>query len=177
MHNKRKRFGQNRANNVKKPKARALIGKPNQSNMSVAIQLKEASECLSSNGFPSAAQFIDVTKSEPIRMDLDVSMISPVAVAAPQAVDGPVPAPTPNPPPRRGRGRAPAQAPDPAPNPAPIEAPPVTPPPTTPERQAQINALYSAKTRRDLVFEAFASPSKATNFCLICSLTNALNSP
>ena len=138
-----------RSVNVKKPKARVLIGKPSQSSVSVALQLKEASERLSSNGFPSAAQFIDVTKSEPIRMDLDVSMISPVAVAAPQAVDGPVPAPTPNPPPRRGRGRAPAQAPDPAPNQVPIEVPPVIPPPMTPERQAQINAFYSTEIRRD----------------------------
>ena len=83
-----------RSVNVKKPKARVLIGKPSQSNVSVALQLKEASERLSSNGFPSAAQFIDVAKPEPTRVDLDVSMISPVTAAAPQAVDAPAPAPT-----------------------------------------------------------------------------------
>ena len=48
---KRERFHQQRAVNLKKPKARVLIGKPNQSNMSVALQLKEASERLSSNSF------------------------------------------------------------------------------------------------------------------------------
>ena len=84
---KRKQLNQQRSVNVKKPKARVLIGKPSQSDMSVALQLKEASECLSSNGFPSAAQFVDVTKPEPIRMDLDISMISPATVAAPEAID------------------------------------------------------------------------------------------
>ena len=72
-----------------------LIGKPNQSNMNIALQLKEASEYLSSNGFLSAAQLIEATKSEPIRMDLDTSMISPATVAAPEAVNAPAPIPTP----------------------------------------------------------------------------------
>ena len=111
--------------------------------MSVASQLREASERLSSNGFPSAAQLVDAAKPEPIRMDFDVAMTSPKAVVAPEAID--VPNPTPAPPARRGRRRAPAQAPDPAPS----LAPPATPPPITPERQAQINALFSAKARRD----------------------------
>ena len=88
--------------------------------------LKEASEHLSANGFPSTSQFIDVTKPEPIRMDLDISMISPVTVAAP----------IPDPPAQRaqrGRGRAPARPPDPAPQPAPVDVPIVNPP-ITPER-------------------------------------------
>ena len=80
---KRKHLNQQRSGNVKKPKPRALIGKPSQSVMSIALQLKEASERLSANGFPSASQFIDVTKPEPVRMDFDASMISPVTVAAP----------------------------------------------------------------------------------------------
>ena len=141
---KRKRHNQQRSVSLKKPKARAFIGKPSQSRVSIALRLREASERLSSNGFPSAAQLVDVTKPEPIRMDFDVSMISPVTVAAPEAIDAPAP-----PPARRGRRRAPAQAPDPAPNQAPIEAPPVIPTPMTPERQAQINAFYSTKIRRD----------------------------
>ena len=144
MHNKRRHLGQCRSSNIKKPKARALIGKPSQSDMSVALQLKEASERLRCNGFPSAAQFIDVAKPEPTRMDLDISMISPMTVAAPEVVDAPTPAPDPTPP-RRGRRRAPAQPPD----PVPIQVPAAAPPPTTPERQAEINAFYSAKTRRD----------------------------
>ena len=74
---KRKRLNQQRSVNFKKPKARVLIGKPNQSDMNIALQLREVSEYLSSNGFPSTAQFIDVTKPEPVRMDFDISMISP----------------------------------------------------------------------------------------------------
>ena len=141
---KRKRHNQQRSVSLKKPKARAFIGKPSQSRVSIALRLREASERLSSNGFPSAAQLVDVTKPEPIRMDFDVSMISPVTVAAPEAIDAPAP-----PPARRGRRRAPAQAPDPAPESAPNVALPATPPSITPERQAEINALYSAKARRD----------------------------
>ena len=96
---KRERLNQQRSVNLKKPKARALIGKPNQSDVSVAPRLREASERLSSNRFPSAAQLIDVTNPEPIRMDFDASMISPATVAAPEAIDAP--APTPAPPPAR----------------------------------------------------------------------------
>ena len=110
--------------------------------MSVALQLKEASERLSSNGFPRAAQLVDVAKPEPERMELDLSLLSPDAVVAPAAIE-PIDA-TPPPPARRGRRGAQAQPPDPAPI-----APSVTPPPVAPERQAQINALYSAKARRD----------------------------
>ena len=143
---KRKHFNQRRSNNVKKPKARALVGKPNQSSMNIALQLKEVSEYLSSNGLPSTAQFIDVTKPEPTRMDLDISMINPPIVAAPEAIYAPAPIPAPRV--RRGR-RAPAQAPDQAPEPAPNVVPPAVPPPITPEMQAQINAFYSTKVRRD----------------------------
>ena len=53
-----------------------LIGKPKQSSMNIALQLKEVSEYLSSNGFPSTAQFVDVTKPEPERMDLDIGIIT-----------------------------------------------------------------------------------------------------
>ena len=60
---KRKCLSQQRSINAKKPKARVLIGKPSQSDVSVASQLKEASERLSSNGLPSAAQLIDVAVS------------------------------------------------------------------------------------------------------------------
>ena len=112
--------------------------------MSVALQLKEASERLSSNGFPRAAQLVDVAKPEPERMELDLSLLSPDAVVAPAAIE-PIDATPPAPPPaRRGRRGAQAQPPDPAPI-----APSATPPPVAPERQAQINALYSAKARRD----------------------------
>ena len=97
MFNQRKRFNRARENNFKKAKGRVLIGKPNQSATNIAQQLKEVSEYLSSNGFPSAAQFVDVAKPEPTRMDLDISMISPTTVAAPQ-VDA-------NPRQVRGRGR------------------------------------------------------------------------
>ena len=62
---KRRRLNQQRSASFKKPKARALVGKPSQSDVSVALQLREASERLSSNGFPSAAQLIDATKPEP----------------------------------------------------------------------------------------------------------------
>ena len=134
MYNKRKYFGKNRAANIKRTKGRVLIGKPNQSNTNIALQLKEAAEYLSANGFPSTAQFIDVTKPEPVRMDFDISMISPTTVAAPQLVDA-------NPHQTRGRARAPAQEADPVPDPAQV--------PITPERQAQINAFYSTKVKRD----------------------------
>ena len=72
-------------------------------------------------------------------MGFDLSLVSPDAVVAPAAIE-PINA---TPPARRGRGGAQAQQPDPDP------APPVAPPPISPERQALINALYSAKTRRD----------------------------
>ena len=84
-------------------------------------------------------------------MDLDVATITPAEVVAPEAVDAPTPAPAP--PARRGRGgaraQAPDRAPDPAPDPDPNVAPPAAPPLVTPERQAQVNALYSAKVKRD----------------------------
>ena len=121
---KRRRLNQRNFIDAKRQKARVLIGKPKQSSMNIALQLKEVSEYLSSNGFPSAAQFVDVAKPEPERMDLDVSVINLPMAAAP-------PAPAPAPPARRGGRRANAQPQD------------LAPQPVTPEVQAQINAFYS----------------------------------
>ena len=133
----KRRRNQRNFSDTKRQKARVLIGKPKQSNINIALQLKEVSEYLSSNGFPSTAQFVDVTKPEPQRMDLDIGIINlPMAVAPP--------APAPAPPARRGGRRANAQPQDPAPQPAPN-----VPPLVTPEVQAQINAFYSTKVRRD----------------------------
>ena len=72
-----------KASNYKRQKPRVAIGKPNQSSVSVAPWLKEASERLSRNGFPATAQLINATKPEPEREDYDFNALaSPGAAAA-----------------------------------------------------------------------------------------------
>ena len=109
MH-KRGNWWSKRLLNHRRRKTRALIGKPSQSDVSVALQLREASERLSSSGFPRAAQLVDVAKPKPERMELDLDLAtSPDSVVAP-AVSEPSDATLPAPPGPGARGRARAQA-------------------------------------------------------------------
>ena len=47
-----------------------------QSNRNITTQLVEVSECLSRNGFPTISQFVDVTKPEPVRLDIDLESVA-----------------------------------------------------------------------------------------------------
>ena len=47
-----------------------------QSNRNITAQLVEVSACLSRNGFPTILQFVDVTKPEPVRLDIDFESVA-----------------------------------------------------------------------------------------------------
>ena len=120
--------------------ARTLIGKPSQSVKNIAAQLMDISDHLSRNGYATVCQYIDVTKPEPTRLDIDFEQVASYHPPDPVPVPVPVPAPAP----RRGGRRNP--------NPDPAAAPDPTPAPQAPQitalQQAEMNAYVSQKMKR-----------------------------